>query len=290
MDLRPFVRTTGQLIGHLMPATAGRLAAELATRPRVRTAHSPAGPDVGGEAVAFRYGLKGVRWGQVGPALLALHGWEGHPLQFRTIAATLAARGFRVFSLTGPGHPSSGSRVAHPGLFADLLYEAAAEVGPVRALIGHSMGAGAAAMAIAEGLAVDRAVLIASPAGFDTVLGRIAADLGLPDTARARFFRQMEKCTGRVLAHARAEHLLPRLELPLLVVHDEHDPLVPYRDAERIVRLAPRAELHTTRGLGHMRILKDAAVALEIASFIGRPGHRDHREQPTLTDTEYAPC
>ena len=49
----------------------------------------------------------------------------------------------------------------------------------------------------------------------------------------------------------RIEDKLPRIQAPTLVVRGEHDPLVPQRWAEEVVRLLPRGDFIVLRGLGH---------------------------------------
>ena len=55
--------------------------------------------------------------------------------------------------------------------------------------------------------------------------------------------------------------------MPTLVVHDRGDRQTPYADAVRLVASLPDARLVTTDGLGHRRILKDAAVVRQVADL-----------------------
>jgi pimeloyl-ACP methyl ester carboxylesterase len=56
--------------------------------------------------------------------------------------------------------------------------------------------------------------------------------------------------------------------VPTLVVHDRRDRQTAYADAARLVALLPQAELVTTEGLGHRRILADPAVVRAVVAFI----------------------
>jgi pimeloyl-ACP methyl ester carboxylesterase len=49
-----------------------------------------------------------------------------------------------------------------------------------------------------------------------------------------------------------------------LLVHDEADKVSPLASSHRIVRALPNAALHTTTGLGHTRVLGDAAVVVRV--------------------------
>lgn len=259
------IRGAGHVFGALLPRHAAGWAERLTTHPRLRRETRMPAAAV---PVTFRYGLTGYRFGQHGPAVLALHGWEGSAGQFSALGETIAAAGGQLYALEGPGHGRSTAREAHPGLFADALLEAAGEIGPLIAVTGHSMGAGAALIALDAGLDAERAVLIAGPAGFRGMLQRIGRDLGLPGRARRAFLARMEARTGQSLAAFSAPHLLPRIEQPLLIVHDREDRVVPFREAEELVRHTRGAELLATRGLGHGRILQDPETVARMREFV----------------------
>jgi len=260
------VRSAGHLVGSVFPGFASRVARRLATRPAVR---APRPEPASAEPVSFRFGLAGLRWGDGGPRVLALHGWEGRAAQFRGLGERLASRGFQLIALDAPGHGRSPGREADPVVFADALQEAAAELGPLHAVVGHSMGGASVLYALSRGMDASRSVAIAAPAGLAGVLVRMSRALGLPDEARRRFFALMQRRTG-VAPEALDIDLLATagMDRPLLVVHDRDDRVIPFADAERIVR-ATRAELFETRGLGHRDVLRDELVLDRIVRFLG---------------------
>lgn len=260
------LRLTGRLLDAVSPAAAAALARHFATRPMARSRR----PDpVDAQPLTFRFGLAGLRWGQAGPVVLALHGWEGRAAQFQPLASRLVPLGFQVVALDAPAHGRSPGREADPVVFADALQEAAAELGEVHALVGHSMGGASVLYALSRGLGSARRVAIAAPAGLAGVLARMSRFLGLREPARRRFFEAMTRHTGVAPEQLDIDRLAPSLPPgELLVVHDVDDPVIPFADAERIAG-ATRAQLLATRGLGHRAVLKDAEVLDRIAGFLG---------------------
>lgn len=259
------IRPLGRALGTLFPGLAAAMARRFATRPMHRS-RRPEPP--GAEPVTFRFGLAGLRWGHEGPMVLAIHGWEGRAAQFQPLAETLVARGFRLIALDAPAHGRSPGEEADPVVFADALQEVADEIGPVHAVVGHSMGGASVLYALSRGLRSARAVAIAAPAGLAGVLARMSRHLGLPEAARRRFFATMAARTGIAPEQLDIDHLATRLPAqPLLVVHDRDDGVIPFADAERIAG-ATRARLVATRGLGHRAVLKDAQVLEAIAGFV----------------------
>lgn len=260
-----FVRNAGRLLGSLFPGLASRLARRLATRPAAR----PRRPEpAGAEPVSFRFGLVGLRWGDHGPRILALHGWEGRAAQFRGLGERLASRGYQLIALDAPAHGRSPGSEADPVVFADALQEVASELGPLHAVVGHSMGGASVLYAMSRGLDVARSVAIAAPAGLAGVLDRMSRALGLPEEARRRFFGLMQGRTGMAPEALDIDQLASSgMDQPLLVVHDRDDKVIPFADAERIARVT-RGELHETRGLGHRDVLRDAQVLDHIVRFL----------------------
>ncbi len=92
------------------------------------------------ERVTLRFGLSVLRWGE-GPAVLLLHGWAGRPTQFAHLIEQLVGAGYSVYALDAPAHGRSPGREANVVLFAHALLEAAGELPPLRAVVGHSLGA-----------------------------------------------------------------------------------------------------------------------------------------------------
>jgi pimeloyl-ACP methyl ester carboxylesterase len=58
------------------------------------------------------------------------------------------------------------------------------------------------------------------------------------------------------------------LSAPALVIHDGGDAEVPWSDGEALAKAWPGAEMVTTQGLGHTRIVHDADVVRRAVLFV----------------------
>ena len=58
------------------------------------------------------------------------------------------------------------------------------------------------------------------------------------------------------------------LSIPTLVIHDDRDTDIPWKDGRAVADAWPGAEFLLTHGLGHRRILRDPAVVTAITEFI----------------------
>lgn len=272
MNALSVLRAVNTVAGHVAPELPARIARRLLLRPRrhdMRPWETPAADS--GRRVTFRFGLSGLRWGERGPAVLMMHGWEGRPTQFRYFIEPLLAAGRQVIALDGPAHGQSLGEEATLMEFAAAIAEAAVEIRELDTVIGHSLGAAAAAIAIDQGLPVDRAVLIAAPASIERSLRGFAGALGLPARSTDRFVTLVGRANGIAARALDLGRMAPRMTIPALIVHDADDRTVPFTDGETIARAWPGARLLATGGLGHWRVLTDPAVTQGVAEFLA--GH-----------------
>ena len=79
-------------------------------------------------------------WGERGPGVLLMHGWGSRGARFVDLGGALVANGDRVVTFDAPGHGASRGRLSSGPEFARAAIAVAAAVGPVSAVVGHSLG------------------------------------------------------------------------------------------------------------------------------------------------------
>ena len=203
-----------------------------------------------------------------GPTVLLVHGWGGRGTDLAVLADHLARTGHRAVAVDLPGHGAS------PGDLVDLFQLAAAvtaigrAAGPLHGLVAHSLGSVATLLALADGLAVGRAAVLAPPASLDRAVTRTLRRVGLPPRAEPRLRRRIEARYGRdVWRRLDVVDTAPRVRADVLVVHDVDDREVPVGEGVRVAR-ALRTEPVLTTGLGHGRVLVDDDVAGRVLTHL----------------------
>jgi pimeloyl-ACP methyl ester carboxylesterase len=152
------------------------------------------------------------------------------------------------------------------------LREVADHFGGAHAVIAHSLGGNAALWAMNEGLALNRAVLIApnSDMGYATKFFEVM--FGLPPKAMVGLKRKIERRYGpRIWHDLGGEYLIRNVETPGLVFHDRDDPQVPFEGSERLVRAWQGARLIEAPELGHGAITRDESVIESAVAFASEP-------------------
>ena len=148
------------------------------------------------------------------------------------------------------------------------IFAATSRLGPLHAVVAHSLGALAALHTAARGLPVQRLALIAPSAPPAQFLDWFAGSFGLPAAVGERMRAQIERREGVALAEYEPGWLGPRIAQPALVLHDEADRVAPFAASRRLAQSMPTLRLEARQGLGHRRILDDDGVAAAAAAHL----------------------
>mgnify|MGYP003945648429 CR=1 FL=1 len=272
------LRTGVRLSQFVAPGLTPRIAARLFCTPipgKLASRRLIAPPNVRVESLRFeRASITLYHWPapENAPQLLMTHGWAGWGLQMTALADALSAAGWAVVIIDQPGHGRSSAWSSTLPQFVRALAYAAARLGRVQALVGHSMGGAAAYIAAANGLglglALDKLVLISSPVSMLQATRDYALAFGIRESVRADMVSYLEAREGMLFERMGAGHVAPRIGTPTLVIHDCDDNIVPFRSAQVLMEKLPDAQLLSTRNLGHGRLLKDPGVIEATRQFL----------------------
>lgn len=268
------VRSTFAVLERLAPAVGARWAERLwFTIPSAGTPRSPEG----GEPFEVRtdgHVVRGWTWGD-GPVVYLVHGWGGYAGQLGSFVRPLVAAGFTVVAHDAPSHGVSepgrlGPRSTDIVECGRALDAVAGRFGPAHAVIGHSMGGLVAALAMRHGwLGAERLVLVAPMVSAADAVEVFAGRLGFGRRIQRRLATRIERRVGLPMDAFDIAAMAPELgRTRLLAVHDRDDAETPCVATEALVAGWPEADLLTTRGLGHRRILRDPDVVRTVTSTL----------------------
>lgn len=274
MELR-LIRWYFRIVGRLLPAMAARKAykfwfrtqrfsepqretrwLELATRKLVKHRHGP---------------LAAMQWGESGPTVLLVHGWNGRGSQMGAFAAPLVQAGFRVVAYDLPAHGRSPGNSTNIFKAIETL-EAVAEIyGPIHAVIGHSFGGMVTALALKGGLQAKCVVCIGTPGSLQWLYKNFVGYLAIPGAALEILNNMINAEFGAdIWDRLSVTTASQKLTTPALIIHDEFDADVDWTEAETIAKSWQGARFMKTSGLGHRRILRDPNIVDTVVEFINK--------------------
>jgi len=206
--------------------------------------------------------LTGWTWGERGPAVLVVHGWESHTGRMAPLIESLVNRGYRVFAMDAPGHGLS------PAAKTDLLDVSYAlqammeQYGPFYGVISHSFGAAATTIMLARApqWMPHKLVLLSPMRDLAQHVEVFASVADLSPAGKERLQNKVAGHVGAPLAQCSTVEAVRSFQTSGLLIHDRHDTLIPYAASVEIAENWAGAHLLSTAQLGHRRGLRHTAV------------------------------
>jgi len=222
-----------------------------------------------GKLAAWRFGNPAHR------AIIASHGWGGRGAQFREFVPALTAAGYQVVLFDHAGHGySDGSEAPITdfarGVTAIVRYLELHGVA-IAGLLGHSLGCAGIGIALRHDLKHlqdVRVVQIAPPASLVRYSRFFAKTLGLSERIRAAMQWRLEQKIGMQWSEFEMPHAAASMTAKALVIHDQTDRDVRIESGLAVARAWPDARFKRTFGLGHRKVLRDAAVIAAVVDFL----------------------
>lgn len=276
-----------QALSRLSPGLAARLFAYLFTRPMrqklprherewlLQSGGRPFRSKSG--AVLPLYEWRGAAQG-VGvrdeaplPTILLVHGFGGRAGQMGGFAAPLVAAGYRVVAFDAPAHgAAAGTRSSLPEML-EVTKEVAARLGPLAGVVAHSNGAAAVIAALTQGMRADRVALLAPMPDLESYIDRLAGQIGFSQQVAVLAQDRVERRFDLAFAALKGTRLASQLSQPALILQDSADKVVPLSEVEELAAVWPGAQLEVSAGLGHTRLLRDAATIAAVVAHMDRP-------------------
>lgn len=277
-----FTGSALKVTGAVAPKLAARIACFLFANPLRRGKVLPLERSVHERAVREEMTVGGkrvvsYRWGDGQRPVLLLHGWRSRASRYAGFVPRLEALGLSPVSFDEPGHGDSGGRATTILEYREIIHGLQKRYGDFHSVVAHSFGVTCAFLALREGVRAGRLVAVSGVSSFGFLAEEFARILALtPRLGRdlrtgieERLFPGVEDLWTRFDATCRPSEVT----VPVLIMHDTDDVTVPLEQARLLMKAyGTRAELITTSGLGHRKILAEPEVIDGALAFIKLDG------------------
>ncbi len=213
-------------------------------------------------------------WGKENKnTVLLVHGWGGRGTQLGYFVKPLLEKGYHVVAFDGTGHYESGSplnfriRLIE---FAEII-TAFSKKYTLKGLIAHSMGAGAATLALGKQAAIEKVVFFGTPRRFEYRIDEIAMKFNLGEDLKKAVKTKFETTFGAdIWEETSTEIIAGNIHSPALFFHSPEDAEVPFEEGKKVADMwAGKVEFISTPGFGHTKFLKDEDIIRQAVDFIG---------------------
>ena len=207
------------------------------------------------------------------PLLVLVHGWSAASDRLFGLAAVLVDAGHPVlaFDLRDHGrsdpYPRATLRHWRDDVRGALAFGATLTSGPI-GLVGHSMGAAACTVAVADGAPVAGLVLLAPPADVLEVTAAYLRERRLPGALLTVLLRPFWRWwAGVPYARLRPIDRIRDVQVPVLILQGDADLRVPPDHLDRF-RESSAADTERVPGAGHMDLLERRETHAAIGAFL----------------------
>ena len=208
------------------------------------------------------------QYGESAHKILLVHGWSGRGTQLFKIADELLKIGYSTISFDAPAHGKSKGKTTIMSDFIASVLEIEKQFGPFEIAIGHSLGGMSVLNAIKDGIKVNKAIIIGSGDIVQDILDDFIAKLRLKQEISERLRNLFEEKYQVKMNDFSAYKAAQKIEIPVLVIHDNDDPEVSVKAGIHIHQQLKNGTLFLTEGLGHRKILGNQNVIKKVLEFI----------------------
>ncbi len=217
--------------------------------------------------------VRGYRWNKDKPnKVLILHGFGSAAHNFNNYIIDLLDKGYQVLAFDAPAHGNSEGRTVNVLQYCEMIEKIIALYGPINCFLAHSFGGIALSLAM-EKMPHDkhtRIVFVAPATETTTAIDSAFKLLQINDeTVRKEFDKVIIRKGGHPPKWYSIKRAMKNINANILWIHDEDDDVTPLKDALLVKEEGfDNIQFVITKGLGHQKINRDAAIKKRIVEFL----------------------
>lgn len=217
--------------------------------------------------------VRGWRWKAKEPhakKVLIAHGFDSCSYKFDKYIQLFHQQGFEVLAFDAPAHGVSDGKIVNALIYKNAMMLVQKEFGPLYAIMGHSFGGLAAALAAEQIGNLTKLILIAPATETTSAINSFFKMVPLGNAIQNAVEKYIVNLAQQPLTYFSVNRVLQSLQhTSVLWLHDEEDSICTFKDvAPTIEKKLPYVQFHITKGLGHSKIYRDQTVSKTIVHFL----------------------
>ncbi len=208
-----------------------------------------------------------------GKLIFLLHGWDSNAGSLRKFIDALIENGtYRIITFDLPAHHKSKEKYTNIFVCKNAFISLLNYVKPQEpfSVISHSFGSAVTVFALSEtNYNADKIVFLSANNVIEEVFRFFQRFIGFNETVYKNVKYYANNIIGEPLENlVVSDRLLKSSFNELLLIHDEYDKVIPFKDSVAIHKKIPNSKLIAFQKIGHYRMLWKNEVVLEAISFL----------------------
>lgn len=207
-----------------------------------------------------------------GELVFLVHGWDSNAGSLSKFAFELADKNYRVISFDLPAHANSKESYTNLYECKEAFKKLIEFINPQQpfTIIAHSFGSAMTAYTMSElNYTVDKFVFLTTPNSLFEIFTNFKKFVGITDKTFSHMIDNANRSLHEDVRKVSVEEKLDRVSFTkLLLMHDKHDKILPYRNSEEVFKATNNAQLKSYEKIGHYRMLWNDEVLEETIGFI----------------------
>ncbi len=201
-------------------------------------------------------------------SVLLAHGWESNASRWQPLLPYLQKSGLTIYALDAPAHGAAANDAKNK-YFSAVQYglnlrEALKHIQP-NFVIGHSAGGYAVTFALSDQTFthLEKAILMAPSSDNRSFFNLYLNFMGFNKKVKMAYYKYVVNSVGD-LEYLTGAFLAKKIVVPVHIIHDKTDDVVPFEQSEVLHNAWKNSTLHVTNAFGHR--LRDEKIYEDIVN------------------------
>lgn len=207
------------------------------------------------------------RWKGNQKTVLLVHGWESNTYRWHALVEKLKKENYNIIAFDGPAHGNSDGNYIHVPLYSQCIEKIVEKYQPDY-IVGHSIGAMTAVFHQYKypSKKIEKLVLLGALSELPGVMQNFKKVLGLKPQLLNDLEQYFKETLGFTFKEFSIAKFAKEVQQEGLIIHDKHDKIVPFLEAEYIHKNWKNSILLATEGAGHS--LNNTKIHKEILHYL----------------------